>query len=190
MRIRYLPNYITVFRIISTIILIFMETFSTEFFTVYILAGLSDVVDGWIARRTNNTSETGAKLDSIADLMFYIVMVLKIMPILISRLPMYVWYMLGTVLVLRVISYGIAFVKYRQFASLHTYMNKVTGGVVFLVPFMIQTRIGAGFCMAGCTIAIIAVVEEIMIHSWNKKYNSSIKSIVMLDRSKKRTIER
>ena len=62
-----LTNGITVFRILCSIALLFFPAFSPAFHTVYITAGVSDMVDGWVARRTHTTSKLGAKLDTIAD---------------------------------------------------------------------------------------------------------------------------
>ena len=62
-----LANGITVSRILCSIALLFFPAFSPAFYTVYITAGVSDMVDGWVARRTQTASELGSKLDTIAD---------------------------------------------------------------------------------------------------------------------------
>ena len=55
---------------------------SPMFFAIYALTGLTDVLDGWIARKMGSASQFGAKLDSVADLIFYAVMLIMIFPIL------------------------------------------------------------------------------------------------------------
>ena len=87
-----LPNYITFCRIIGSILLLFLKPFSIAFFAIYSICGISDLLDGYIARSTKTTSEFGAKLDSIADLSFYAVMFLKIFPTLIDTLPLWLWW--------------------------------------------------------------------------------------------------
>ena len=62
-----LANRITICRILCSIALLFFPAFSPAFYVLYITAGISDMVDGWVARRTHTTSELGAKLDTIAD---------------------------------------------------------------------------------------------------------------------------
>ena len=47
-----LANCITAIRILCSIALLFFPAFSTAFYTLYITAGVSDMVDGWIARLT------------------------------------------------------------------------------------------------------------------------------------------
>ena len=84
-------NAITLLRISGTAVLLFLRPFSPAFFVVYTLTGVTDVLDGFVARKTGTASDFGAKLDSAADLLFYGVMLLKIFPvlsvILLHRLP-------------------------------------------------------------------------------------------------------
>ena len=61
-----LANYISVSRIIMSIMLLITKTFSTTFYIIYIYCGISDMLDGFIARKTKNESKIGAGLDSIA----------------------------------------------------------------------------------------------------------------------------
>ena len=73
-------DVITMSRMAGTILLAFLRPLSAGFFLVYTLTGLTDVLDGWIARRTKTASDFGAKLDSIADLLFYTVMLIRLFP--------------------------------------------------------------------------------------------------------------
>ena len=75
-----LANIITITRIIGTIIFFNLEVLSPMFYYVYIYCGLSDVIDGFVARKLNITSPIGSILDSISDLLFYTVMMIKILP--------------------------------------------------------------------------------------------------------------
>lgn len=129
-----LPNCITFFRIIGTLCLLFMPACSTMFLLIYTLAGLTDVLDGWLARKTGTSSAWGAKLDSMADLLFYAVMFIKILPMLWMKLSVGTWYAIGVILFLRVSAYTVAAIRYRQFGFLHTYLNKLTGLAVFAIP--------------------------------------------------------
>ena len=66
-----IADMITLLRIAGTILLLFFPALSPAFFILYALTGLTDVLDGWIARRTKTASDFGARLDSVADLLFY-----------------------------------------------------------------------------------------------------------------------
>ena len=169
-----IPNYITVFRILGAVCLLFLEPLSTVFYVVYTLAGISDVVDGCIARKWKLTSELGAKLDSVADLMFYAMMLLKIFPILLKKIPLTLWIVVCIILVLRACTYCIVAIKFKKFASVHTYLNKLTGLVMFLVPYMIKTPVFVYFCWGISVIAMSAVIQEIVMHIRNKEYCAKI----------------
>lgn len=64
-----LPNILTIFRII--LVPIFIGTFflvsKWMALVVFIIAGITDVADGYIARNYNMTTELGAVLDPLAD---------------------------------------------------------------------------------------------------------------------------
>ena len=46
-----MANIITIIRILCSIALLFFPAFSPVFYVLYITAGVSDMVDGWFARR-------------------------------------------------------------------------------------------------------------------------------------------
>lgn len=163
-------NTITMMRIIGTLCLIFTKPFSKAFYIIYTLSGISDVLDGFVARVTGTSSAFGAKLDSIADLVLYAVMVLKIFPALINKLPIEIWYAVSAVVIIRIISYLSAAIKYKRFASLHTKLNKITGFVVFMIPYMIQLPLAVPYCVTACGISAASSVEEMMIHIRNNEY--------------------
>ena len=48
-------------RIAGTLLLVFLRPLSTGFFWVYALTGLTDVLDGWIARKTKTASDFGVR---------------------------------------------------------------------------------------------------------------------------------
>lgn len=156
-------NIITSTRIISTLIMIFMPVFSMGFFISYTYAGISDVLDGYVARKYKLTSSFGAKLDSISDLFFYISMMLKILPYLIQYLPSYVMITIYSVFAARVILYAVVWFKRHRFLSNHTIFNKATGFMLFFVPYLIRAKFFPLYAGAICTVAIIAAVYEIQL---------------------------
>lgn len=170
----------TAFRIAGSLALVFLRPLSAAFFCVYVLTGLTDVLDGWIARRTHTASDFGAKLDSMADLLFYAVMLLRIFPSLWGALPKGVWYSAAALVIVRVSIYLIAAVKYRRFSSMHTYLNKLTGVAVFMVPFLLMTPYAAGYSWAVCAVAAAASLEELTIHLLNRNYNANTKTILTI----------
>ena len=172
-----IPNFITMVRIIGSLCLLFVQPLKKPFYIIYTIAGLSDALDGFIARKTNSVSELGSKLDSIADLSFYIVMILRLFPVLWENLPRYIWYMVETVVVLRIASYTISAVKFRRFASLHTYMNKTATLMIFFVPYIINSSFIRIYCTVICVIGILSSIEELMIHIRRKEYKLKVDAL-------------
>ena len=177
-----LPNCITGLRMAGTLCLLFLRPLSPGFYGVYTLAGLTDALDGWIARWTNTASDLGARLDSIADLLFYAVMLAKIFPVLWGLLPAELWYGAAGVLVLRLCAYLTAAIRYRRFASLHTYLNKLTGAGVFAVPYVLAMIWAVPFCWGLCVVAALASLEELLLHLLRREYRANTKSIFARER--------
>lgn len=59
-----MANKVTAVRILLSVILLFSPVFSLSFWIIHLLAGFSDMADGWIARHWNLVSKTGERLDS------------------------------------------------------------------------------------------------------------------------------
>lgn len=174
--IKHIPNSITICRIIGTICLLFMEPFSPTFFVVYTLCGVSDILDGATARLLHVSSELGAKLDSIADLLYYGVMLVKIFPVMWVTLPKITWWILGIVIIIRLAGYGVAAYKYHRMASLHTNLNKLSSAMTFFIPYFIKKKGGIVYCLIICGIVFIAAVQELWIHLHSDTYKSNMKA--------------
>lgn len=174
------PNVITSLRILGSAALLFIEPFSAVFYIVYTFSGFSDVLDGFIARRAGLTSQLGARLDSIADLIFYAVMVLRVFPRLWATLPGWIWIMTLSVVAVRAIAYITAAIKFKRFSSMHTYMNKATGAAVFCVPYFLLLPCAVELCFLACCIAAVSSLEELLMHLFSKEYNEGIKTIIAM----------
>ena len=168
---------ITSVRMAASLLLLFVTPKSLGFFAVYTLAGLTDVLDGWLARKKGMASDFGAKLDSIADLLFYGIMLIRLFPVLYQMLPMEIWYVVTGIVLIRIISYGTAAIKYHRLASLHTWLNKLTGVAVFLLPYMIAFSTVVVYSWAVCALAFVSSMEELFIHLFHTSYHADKKSI-------------
>ena len=174
------PNSITFLRILGTIVLLFIKPLSVLFFVIYAFTGLTDVLDGFVARKTGTQSDFGAKLDSVADLLFYTVMMIKILPVLIKEMPKLIWCFVALVLAVRLASYLVAACKYHRFSSMHTYLNKLTGAAVFILPFMLITPVKTFYAFFAVCLGITASLEELIIHFKSESYHASVKSLLLM----------
>lgn len=155
---------LTLVRMAASVLLFCLPLGSFRFFLAYTIAGLTDALDGWLARRSGKASEFGARLDSAADLLFYGVVLWKLFPILYERMPTQIWYAVGGVLLLRLLGYAVAAVRYRRFAALHTGLNKLTGLCVFSIAYLLNSP---ALVPAGCLICLLAAIaagQELLLH--------------------------
>ena len=102
----------------------------------------------------------------------------RLLPILWAALPVAIWFAVAGILLLRLSAYSVAAVKYRRFASLHTWLNKLTGGAVFLLPYILAVSSGIAYSWALCALAGAASLEELLIHLSRKYYDANCKSIL------------
>ena len=159
-----MANIITILRILGTLLLSVTNPLTTEFYVIYTMTGVTDVLDGYIARKTNTVSELGSKLDSAADLMFYGIMVYRLLPILSELLPVGIWYTLTGIVILRVFTYVFTAIKYKEFMSNHTYFNKMTGLCAFSVPYFIKFHgVLMGLCTLTCVICVVASIYDCIL---------------------------
>ena len=128
---------------------------------MYILCGLSDILDGWISRRWNLQSKLGAKLDSIADFLFIGVVLLKIMPGFSLPNILILW-IIG-IAGIRITAMFLLFYKFHVVAGLHTYANKITGFSLFIAPLFFGVINQVALAIILCIIATISGVEEFML---------------------------
>ncbi len=175
---RNIPNLITSLRILGTICILFITPLKPVYFVIYTATGITDLLDGFFARKLNVSSNFGAKLDSIADLLFYTVNLIKLLPVLIRMLPRFIWIIVAAILILRTVSYIIAAVKFHRFAAHHTWLNKITGASVFLIPYFLITPIGIVFCFVVCLVGILSTVEDLYIHISSDAYDENIKTVL------------
>lgn len=153
-----LANGITLFRILCSLALLFCMPLSLPFFVFYAVAGLSDIFDGWIARKTNTATKFGAKLDTFADIVFAAVVLLKLLPIL--KLPLWMIGWVGVIALIKLVNIVIGFVRHHTLTAVHSVINKVAGVLVFILPFtipIITIQYTAGLV---CIVATVAAIME------------------------------
>ena len=153
-----MANTITGIRILCSLALLFCPVLSVAFYALYTIAGVSDMIDGWVARKTNTASAFGAKFDTIADIIFVAVCLIKLLPVIEIPVWLYVW--MGIIAFIKVINIVSGFVVQKQFVAVHSVMNKVTGGLLFLFPLTLSF-IGIKYsATVVCIIATFAAIQE------------------------------
>ncbi|MEY8001043.1 CDP-alcohol phosphatidyltransferase family protein [Clostridium sp. Mt-5] len=172
---KIIPNCISFSRIIFSLILIFVNPLSITFYVIYIICGLSDIMDGFIARKTKTMSSLGAKLDSIADMIMTGVLLFVFYSILNPTAEIIIWVI--SIGIIRLSSMIVAIKKYKTFASIHTYGNKITGIVLFIFPIMLSYIYIAMLMYIICIVATISAIEELIIQLTSSELQVNRQSI-------------
>lgn len=169
------PNILSLSRIMLCIILVFVKPLSGTFYIIYLYCGLSDILDGFIARKTGAASRFGEKLDSIADLIMAVVLLVLLYPVINPGKEIAIWITL--IGIVRLMSVIVALKKFKTFAILHTYGNKITGLALFLFPVLLLLIPMTMLMYLICIIASASAIEEFIIQLTSHQLQANRKSI-------------
>ncbi|MCQ2976791.1 MAG: CDP-alcohol phosphatidyltransferase family protein [archaeon] len=172
---RNLANLLSLSRIILSLFLLLTVPLSLNFFIIYLLAAFTDVLDGYLAKNIFSTSEFGAKLDSFADLVFFLSFLIVLYPVLIISYGVLIWILI--IVFIKLLSLSIAFIKYKQVVLVHTLLNKATGLFLVLIPLGLLIIPQIILLNLMCLIASISAIEELLIILLSKNVDFNIKSI-------------
>ena len=153
-----IADVLTSIRILVSGALLFCPAFSSAFYVLYLVGGLSDMSDGIIARKTNTVSEFGSKFDSAADFVFVTVCLIKILPAMDIPTWLYIW--TAVITLIKFINIISGYVVQKKFVTAHTAMNKVTGAVLFMLPLTLTIVPLKYTGILICIIATFAAVQE------------------------------
>jgi len=174
-----IPNILSFYRIIIfPLILYFTITKSEKLFVIFLIISLiTDILDGFIARRFNMKSELGARLDSIADIGTFI---LAVVGIFIFKSNDFAPHLLSffSFLGLHLLSNIVSLIKFKRFPSLHLYSWKIGGyiqGIFFFILFVFGFNIFAYYFMI--IWGILSFSEHIAIQLIIKEMKSNIKGL-------------
>ena len=153
---RHLPNVISALRIAGAICLLFCDVTGWPFWVLYALCGVSDMVDGWLARKLHSETKAGSILDSVADIVFVACCAIRLLPVL--EIPVWLWIWAGVIVIIKIVNQISALAVCKRFCFPHTLANKLTGFLLFMaVPTAFRSVIPIAIVAA---IATFAAVQE------------------------------
>ena len=158
-----LANALTAARILCAAVLFCVPPLSAAFRVIYALGGITDMLDGPAARHAGAVSAFGAKLDSAADLIFLIAAAVGILPALWLLLPAAVWYAAAAIGLLRLCTGAVSAIKLHRFIAAHTGLNKLSGLLLFALPFLLHWQGITWYAAGVCMICGAAAVEELIL---------------------------
>jgi len=174
-----IPNMITLYRLLMVpVILYFAISGREKLFAVFLVINLiSDIIDGYIARRFKMESEIGAKLDSFADNFNYVLAFIGFFIFKMDDLRQHIVSLIIfiSMLLLTVI---VPLIKFRKFPSFHLYITKIGGyiqGAFFICLFTVGFI--APFYYFMIIWGILGAVECIAIDMVIPEMRSNIKGL-------------
>ena len=132
------------------------------FVVLFLLAGSTDILDGWIARTRGIDSERGAWFDSLADNLLGLSSLgwlwLFIEPFIRTH-----WIPIVAAVGLKALSFMIGYLKYRQIVGYHLLTDKLSGVVYFaFVAHAVWFGPSLAFYLLTAGISILSSLEEIV----------------------------
>ena len=167
---KHIANIITGLRIVLSLPLLLIPLTSALFYAFYLLCGLSDMIDGTVARKTNSASEFGARLDTVSDFVFMSVALIKFVPHF--HIPVWLWIWIGIIAMIKLGNAALGFVRTKKLISPHTLPNKITGLLLFLLPATISFIDLTYTLPIVCTVATVAAIHEVYFTYSEKKHDT------------------
>ena len=172
------PNKLSFIRIIFSLLLFFTKPLSYLFFIIYLICSISDVLDGYVARKYNLFTDFGAKLDSIADMTMFLSLIIVLLPVLNFTLEIYVLILI--IVILKIASAIYCYIKFEKLSTIHSYLNKITGLLIILIPVLLIFAPSENLIAIICIIATIAAIEEFLIIRYSQYLDINCESIIKL----------
>lgn len=159
---KQLANILTGTRIFISLMILVFPAFSVWYYALYISGGLTDILDGAVARGLKTESEFGDKFDTIADITFSMAVFLKLVDIIIVPDWLLIW--ICIIILIKFSSIIVSLTVLHRFISIHSKLNKFCGFYVYFMLFSlglsVKWQIKFVLIIAACIIATTAAIHE------------------------------
>jgi CDP-diacylglycerol--glycerol-3-phosphate 3-phosphatidyltransferase len=174
-----IPNLLSGSRLVSVPFLIALawRGREKEFLVLLVCALLTDLADGYLARRLHQESELGARLDSWGDFALYLttpVSAWLLWPQLIVREAPYVVVVLASF----VLPILIGFVKYQRLTSYHTWGAKLSAVLMGFATLLLFAGGPAFPFHFSAVVLVLTQIEEISITVVLPEWRANVPSLV------------
>ena len=162
----WLPNAISIIRIllVPVFFVLFYQSNQPLFIFTYVLAGISDFLDGYLAKKLNATSPLGHFLDTLADFPFYIGslwLIFEGTPGSLQENHGWIWFLFF----LNILMIGLTAIVRRKLYFEHTELFRIMSAVMFVMVLLsTQTDIRhwIPWMLLGYVIAYVQVIIRIL----------------------------
>ena len=156
---KHIPNILSATRIALCLPLLLADAMTVPFWVLYVIAGTTDMLDGFLARRWGVEGKFGARLDSLADFVFVLAVGYKLFPW--PKLPTALWMMIGVIALVKTVNAISSYVVKHKIEFLHTKANKLTGLLLFIGMMAIGQSYFVSVAWAIACIALFAAKQEV-----------------------------
>jgi len=182
-----IPNILSFYRLFTfPVILWFIISGKETLFAVFLIINLvTDVLDGYIARRLNQQTAFGARLDSMADNLTFALAIIGILVFKIDDfrphlISFFIFIVLGVLLLV------LSLIKFGRFPSFHLYSFKIGG---YIQGFFLAVLFTFGFITVFYYFmiiwAILAALEHIVIQLIIPEMRSNVKGLYWILRERR-----
>ena len=153
-----IPHILSASRMVLCLPLLLVDAMTVPFWVLYVIAGTTDMLDGFWARRWGVESKFGARLDSMADFVFALAVGYKLFPYL--KLPTALWMMIGLIALVKIVNAVSAYIIRHKIVFFHTKANKLTGFLLFVGMMTIGQSYFIPVAWIVACIALFAAIQE------------------------------
>ncbi len=153
-----------------------------------VLAGVSDFLDGYVARRLGQESPSGARLDAIADVLLLLSATIwlgLLHPEILGDNAL----LIAITSFVYVVSLAIGLVRFMRLGNLHLYSAKVAGGLLYL--FALATLVFGDYSRPLLTLAasalILSAAETTVAHLFLSVVDERLGSVLLVRRRRHET---
>ena len=158
---KYIANIVTGSRAILSFPLLLLPLSSVWLYILYLICGLTDMIDGAIARKTGAVSQFGARLDTLSDAVLMFVCSIKMLPRL--HIPTWLWIWMILIALTKILNVAFVLIDKKKLLSIHSVLNKITGFALFLLPLTLSLMETTYSVATICALATFAVVQEVYL---------------------------
>lgn len=169
-----IPDILSILRLVSAPFM-FAPVGRNWVIAIFVFCAFSDFLDGFLARKFNWTSKTGALLDSLGDIAFF-ASAMGYTAIHYFDILKELWIYIVLITGLRLLTVIICFLKYRTIFFLHTIANKVTGLCLVAGIFLLISLDSKVAIWIPLIPGILSAVEELGIMIFVPDPDLNIKS--------------
>lgn len=176
-----IPNLLSLLRIALVPVLALAAAFNQAdlFLLVLAISLLSDLLDGYFARKLHQVTELGARLDSWADMATYAMMIIGLYLIWPSVFDQQFFFLMAATLsyILPVI---VALFRFGSFPSYHTWGAKLAALLIAPAFYLLILNDQQLFFRLVIVLHVVVALEEIAITFFLKKSETNVASILTI----------